>query len=567
MGKTYYPKPFFRSIYRSDLEKVKNHIRDGVDVNKAEAGSMPLKIASGNQTIPKQNNITRELGPNDGRLQIVKELVHNGARINNIPRDNDENDELTMSQQFTKSIDDYDHPEGPFALQESSLSGYKEIVEFLLQHGANVNEYYNGETAIHKASFSASKDVVQVLIDHGADIHAKNDSGKTALHISANSDKNDVNFGYGARKIENSAYGEIVSILLRNGARVNDQDDEGMTALHYAAKSGNNDIINTLIKHGSSIDERNVNGDTALKMAIYEHNISSIEVLMKHGIRIEMSPEDQKRILQHMTKKSIGSNFMKTLFFLRENGLDVKSNGDQALKRSVQGLNDKMVFYLLKTGVKVGSLFDVARIEPDLADLVGMDGVWYGPTSEEILNVARYMIIYGSNIDEKNEDGKSVIEVAADQNNILLVRELIKYGSKIPPIKESWAEEIKKMISSDNMERTLEWFREDYNSSIIDHEWKMIQLQIENDELWEMKEKLDILKIELHTIIQKNTRNSEETERLQMIKNDMEEKISMLNSAIRDGKMDKVRLLEEIDLLSEEIIMLKRFTIGNKNSE
>ena len=63
------------------------------------------------------------------------------------------------------------------------------VVEFLLNHGAKINELpdndhiYGGGNALHTAAGRGTEDVVALLIDRGADPSLKNSLGKTALEL------------------------------------------------------------------------------------------------------------------------------------------------------------------------------------------------------------------------------------------------------------------------------------------------------------------------------------------------------------------------------------------------
>ena len=72
------------------------------------------------------------------------------------------------------------------ALQHAISNVYKEIVELLLDNGADINVKNNNDrTPLHYASIENRKemeDVIQLLLSKGADINAR-DSNKTPLHL------------------------------------------------------------------------------------------------------------------------------------------------------------------------------------------------------------------------------------------------------------------------------------------------------------------------------------------------------------------------------------------------
>jgi len=68
------------------------------------------------------------------------------------------------------------------ALHEAAIWDHKEMVEFLLARGANVNARdWGGQTPLHWAVGSERTDVVQLLIARGADVNARGVGGGTPL--------------------------------------------------------------------------------------------------------------------------------------------------------------------------------------------------------------------------------------------------------------------------------------------------------------------------------------------------------------------------------------------------
>ncbi|XP_072013622.1 tonsoku-like protein [Amphiura filiformis] len=97
----------------------------------------------------------------DGNLKQVKRLIEQGHPRN--PRDNC----------------------GWIPLHEACNFGFYEIAEFLLDHGADINdrggEGCGGITPLHDAIDGGNFEVADLLINKGANVLAKNDEGKSAI--------------------------------------------------------------------------------------------------------------------------------------------------------------------------------------------------------------------------------------------------------------------------------------------------------------------------------------------------------------------------------------------------
>ena len=72
---------------------------------------------------------------------------------------------------------------GLTALVKSSVCGYSEIVELLLDSGANPNSYSNGYSALIQASYYGYCDIIEILINYGADIILQTIEGNTLINL------------------------------------------------------------------------------------------------------------------------------------------------------------------------------------------------------------------------------------------------------------------------------------------------------------------------------------------------------------------------------------------------
>ncbi len=95
-----------------------------------------------------------------------------------------------------------------------------EAVKAILAQGVDVNEVNeDGETALHKAAFTGTTNVVQYLVDHGAEVDARNTNGETAWSMSMGIAPSFNNVGaYGVHE-------DTAELLVKLGATVISRDE------------------------------------------------------------------------------------------------------------------------------------------------------------------------------------------------------------------------------------------------------------------------------------------------------------------------------------------------------
>lgn len=157
-------------------------------------------------------------------------------------------------------------------LHEAAAHGRHEEVSQLLQEGRyDIDAPTRAKrwTALMLACEEGHLEVVKRLLDRKLDINARNDAGRTALHIAAYQKQN-----------------SVVSALLERRpfpAKVNVKDNLGRTPFIYAASEGHTDNVRTLLYWGAALDGLTWGGWTPLHLAASKDRIETVKCLVQQG--------------------------------------------------------------------------------------------------------------------------------------------------------------------------------------------------------------------------------------------------------------------------------------------
>jgi ankyrin repeat protein len=165
--------------------------------------------------------------------------------------------------------------EGFCSLDVATGEGKKEVIEFLLSKGADVNaKSYLGNTPLHWAMTNKDVEIARLILSAGGDVNAFADKGVTPLHLAAT---------VGAI--------EGASLLLENGANVNAQSEGGGTPLHMAVLAGKEAMVKLLLAKGADVNAPSNSGTPMrlAQLALQRESMPNcrelIELLRSHGGR------------------------------------------------------------------------------------------------------------------------------------------------------------------------------------------------------------------------------------------------------------------------------------------
>lgn len=200
--------------------------------------------------------------------------LHWAARRDHLP---------LMQHLLTRFPVDLEKHDRSTPLQAASWSSRTTLsVEFLLQHGADVNHANCfGLTALYYASRGEADDedqaesLVRLLIAHGANV---NGEAHAPLGIAV---------GCG--------FARVVRLLLEAGAspdvRIVNGEPVIVTATRQARPTGGG-ILELLLDHGADTDAANPHGSTALLIASQYGPLETVQMLVARGVNLDCHDRD-----------------------------------------------------------------------------------------------------------------------------------------------------------------------------------------------------------------------------------------------------------------------------------
>jgi len=200
----------------------------------------------------------------EGHADIVQLLLESGADVN-----------LESKSRFGY----------PIALVAASAKGHVNIVQLLLESGADVNlkieELSRYGSAFVAASAEGHANIVQLLLESGADVNLKNEHS--------------LDYGTALEAASAKGHANIVQLLLESGADVNlECESHYLSALVTASAEGHANIVQLLLESGADVNLRVRRGYTPLQAACNNGRILVLPYLLKAGAGVNLVLEDAK---------------------------------------------------------------------------------------------------------------------------------------------------------------------------------------------------------------------------------------------------------------------------------
>ena len=322
---------------------------------------------------------------------------------------------------------------GNTALQAAAFSGFADVAEALLDHGADATfSDDEGWTALMLAAQNGHADVCDLLVRHGARVGARTREGYTALMACSKDGHADVaalllgeadadvsaatQDGYTALIAAcNYGHADVVGLCLRRGADVESKLSDGWSALMAAACVGDSRVVALLLHHGADPEAGDASGYTALMCAASQGRDAAARLLLERCVDVERGDRNGDTALAIACL----CGHAAVVEVLLEHGADAtrsEDDGCTALMNACYGSN----------GAIAKTLVDHAPAVVHQADDLGRTALMISAESGDA-KIAADLLRAGADCDRAALDGRDALHLAAQHGHLAVVHLLLKH--------------------------------------------------------------------------------------------------------------------------------------------
>uniref|UniRef100_A0A671RGX5 Poly [ADP-ribose] polymerase n=1 Tax=Sinocyclocheilus anshuiensis TaxID=1608454 RepID=A0A671RGX5_9TELE len=336
---------------------------------------------------------------------------------------------------------------GLISLHNACSFGHAEVVNLLLQHGADANSRDNWNyTPLHEATIKGKIDVCIVLLQHGAEPTIRNTDGRTALDLAEPSTKAVLTGDYRKDELLESARSgneeKLMSLLTPLNVNCHASDGRKSTPLHLAAGYNRVKTVQLLLQHGADVHAKDKGDLVPLHNACSYGHYEVAELLVKHGACVNAMDLWQFTPLH----EAVSKNRVEVCSLLLSYGADptfLNCHNKSAIDLAPTALLKEHLAYEFRGH----ALLQAAR-EADMAHFkkhLSLETINFKhPLTQETAlhcvstspypkrkQICELLLRKGANVNEKNKDFLTPLHLAAEKSHNDIIEVLVKHEAKV----------------------------------------------------------------------------------------------------------------------------------------
>lgn len=403
---------------------VKALLKKGHGINeRADSGRTAISVAS----MVGHKDTVRLLLKRGADPTIATDIfnitpLHSAACANNV-----EVVQMLVDSERGKDLVDQRNFHGRTALHDASARGHRDVVSVSLKAGADplitTSDVQDGETAMHLAAGTRDgKDVISELFN--------SPKGGAACLQARTRRWNDLPI-HKAAALGNP---QGVKLLLKLGTPIESRQGTQSTPLHLACQWGRPRVVKVLLKRGADITAREENGWTPLHLAVLHDRSRIFDILLAHisdpaCLELRGGPDGNTPLL--LAAKEGRSQSFRALL---EAGADLHATNSRQASTALhlasgQSGDVSIVTQILER--PEGQELLEKRTSASLHRTALHDAAALGS-----VDVVQCLVEAGVDVDARDAEGKTALEIAIENKRDGLVEYIEKCGASLDKVRQ-----------------------------------------------------------------------------------------------------------------------------------
>ena len=316
-------------------------------------------------------------------------------------------------------------------LLEASENGHTEVVKHLVEKKASLEAKDNdGRTPLHLASRAGKIEVVKLLVERKADLDSKDNFGYTPLSLASIQHRIKVVKFLVERKADLDAkdetplswaskkgHTEVVKFLVEKKASLEAKEEDGRTPLHLASEKGHTEVVKFLVENKADLEAKNINDRTPLHLASEWGRTEVVKFLVERKASLEAKDNDGQTPLSEASE----NGHTEIVKFLVEHLVERKADLDA---------KDKWGYTPLIRASGKGHLEVVKFLVEKKANLEAKD--INGRTPLHLASewgrteVVKFLVEKKASLEAKNINGRTPLHLASEWGRTEVVKFLVE---------------------------------------------------------------------------------------------------------------------------------------------